>query len=167
MKTAVAYWRIKTGAGAGVWETWSRVMNNCHVIRWKKEKNYANDGIVVWGVHHFKVAVTSPRTAGTAFNVTVTAQDENNNTVVDFCGTVTLTQAGGTAGGDGPPKVGVHINHTAVNTDDNYTFVAADKGVHAFPVTAYTAEMITKFTAASGGKSGDSGAVVVNPRRLP
>lgn len=82
--------------------------------------------------------------------------------MADFCGTVTLTETGGTAGGDGPPKVGVHINNTAVNTDDNYTFAVGDNGVHAFAVTTYTAETITKFTASSGGKSGDSGAVVIN-----
>jgi len=94
--------------------------------------------------------------------VTVTAQDEWDNTVTGFTGEVTLTQQGGTAGGDGPPKVGVHINNTATNADDSYTFVGGDNGVHAFPVTCYTAETITKFTATGGGKTGDSGQVVVN-----
>jgi hypothetical protein len=165
MKSAVAYWRIRTdatpGAEKGIWETWAQVINNCHVIKWKQYKNGVPQGTVAWGVHHFKVDVTSSQTAGAAFNVTVTAQDMANNTVADFCGTVTLTQTGGTAGGDGPPKVGVHIKNTAVNTDDSYTFVAAENGVHTFSVTAYTAETITKFTASSGGKSGDSGAVDV------
>ena len=40
--------------------------------------------------------------------------------------------------------------------------VQTDNGVHAFPVTCYTAETITKFTATGGGKTGDSGQVVVN-----
>ena len=100
---------------------------------------------------------------GVAFQVTVTAEDEWENTKTDFTGQVDLTQVGGTAGGDGPP-VGVHIINTATNADDHYTYTGGDSGVHNYPVTAYTAETITKFTATAvvGGKTGDSGAVVVN-----
>ena len=93
----------------------------------------------------------------------MTALDEWNNTAPTFGGEVTLSQTGGTAGSDGPPKAGVHINNTADTADDKYTFVAADNGQHAFPVTAYTAETITKFAASGGGKTGESGAVVVSP----
>ena len=48
-------------------------------------------------INHFAIsAISSPQTAGTAFNITtITAQDTNNNTVTSFTSTVTY---GGTAG---------------------------------------------------------------------
>lgn len=163
LKSAVSHWAIYTGPGTHEWRTWNEVINNCNTIRFVAEKNYAAPVLHEWGVHHFKVQATSPQTVGATFNVTVTAEDVGNNTVTDFGGTVTLTQLGGTAGDDGPPKVGVHINNTAGAGDDNHTYTPAENGVHTFPVTAYTAETITKFTATAGGKSGDSSPVQVDP----
>ncbi|MBM3235710.1 T9SS type A sorting domain-containing protein [Candidatus Poribacteria bacterium] len=40
--------------------------------------------------------ISSPQTAGAAFEITITAQDANNNTVTNFTGTVTLTDTTGT-----------------------------------------------------------------------
>jgi hypothetical protein len=48
-------------------------------------------------LHHFAIAnISSPKTAGTAFNITITAQDASNNTVSGFTGTVNLTTNAGT-----------------------------------------------------------------------
>src|SRR5207247_7602990 len=48
-------------------------------------------------LHHFAFAtISGPQTVGTAFNVTITAQDANNNTVSSFTGTVDLTTNAGT-----------------------------------------------------------------------
>ena len=45
---------------------------------------------------HFAIGVIGPQTAGGAFNITLTAQDANNNTVTGFAGTVNLSTTAGT-----------------------------------------------------------------------
>ena len=45
---------------------------------------------------HFSFAVIGTQTAGTPFNVTITAQDVDNNTVTGYVGTVDLTTTAGT-----------------------------------------------------------------------
>src|SRR5581483_830792 len=64
-----------------------------------------------------KLQVTAPATsaAGSAFSVTVTAQDQFGNTVTNYTGTVHFT----TSDGQGTVPA-------------NYTFVAGDNGVHTF-----------------------------------
>ncbi|MEW6127478.1 MAG: HYR domain-containing protein [Acidobacteriota bacterium] len=48
-------------------------------------------------LHHFAIAtISSPQNAGTAFNIALTAQDINNNTVTSFTGTVNLNTTAGT-----------------------------------------------------------------------
>ena len=47
-------------------------------------------------LHHFAIATIGPQTAGTAFNITITAQDEHNNTVPGFTSTVNLSTTAGT-----------------------------------------------------------------------
>ncbi|MFQ5708357.1 MAG: T9SS type A sorting domain-containing protein [bacterium] len=48
-------------------------------------------------VDHFTIAaITSPQTAGTPFNITITAEDASNNTVTGFTGTVNLSDLTGT-----------------------------------------------------------------------
>jgi hypothetical protein len=104
-----------------------------------------------------------PRASGhltLSSNVTVTAEDAWENTKDDYVGEVSLTQNGGTAGSENPNS-GVHINNTATLDDDSHSFLAADNGVHDFPVTCYTAETINTFEAAGDDKNGCSAAVVV------
>ena len=46
---------------------------------------------------HFAIAtISSPQTAGTAFNLVMTAQDANNNTVTSYTGTVSIGLSSGT-----------------------------------------------------------------------
>jgi uncharacterized repeat protein (TIGR01451 family) len=67
--------------------------------------------------HFLVVPSTTTPTAGTAFSVTVTAQDASNNTVTSYIGTVhfSLTNTDGSA-----------------TLPANYTFTVGDAGVHTF-----------------------------------
>ncbi len=74
-------------------------------------------GIVVnpGAVDHILVTAPSTTTAGTPFNVTLTVQDAYNNTVTGYRGTVHFTS--------GDPQAFL---------PSDYTFTAADNGVHTF-----------------------------------
>ena len=68
-------------------------------------------------LHHFKVNTPNPpQTANNGFNVTVTAQDAGNATVTDYTGTIHFTSS--------DPQAPV--------LPADYTFTAADLGVHQF-----------------------------------
>src|SRR5947207_9674491 len=64
---------------------------------------------------HLKVAAPSSATAGSSFSITVTAQDANNNTLTSYFGTIHFTST-----------------DAAAVLPSNYTFTAADAGVHTF-----------------------------------
>jgi hypothetical protein len=66
-------------------------------------------------VDHLKVAAPASSTAGTAFSITVTAQDAYNNTVTIYTGTIHFTSSDSQA-----------------ILPANYTFTSTDKGVHTF-----------------------------------
>jgi len=66
--------------------------------------------------------LSSPRTAGVAGNLTVTARDAYGNTATGYSGTVHFTST-----------------DTKAILPANYTFKASDKGVHTFSVTLKTA----------------------------
>ncbi|MEY2481541.1 MAG: hypothetical protein QOK24_69, partial [Verrucomicrobiota bacterium] len=95
----------------------------------------------------FLVTAPANATAGTAFSITVTAQDGSGNTDVNYTGTVTFTRSDNAAGSAAP---------------GNYTFVAGDNGVHTFTngVTFVTAGNQT-VTATDGAKTGTSNNVLV------
>lgn len=50
----------------------------------------------VGALHHFAIGNITTQTAGTAFNISLTAQDLNNNTVTSFTGTVNMSTTAGT-----------------------------------------------------------------------
>jgi hypothetical protein len=70
---------------------------------------------------HLAISVTSPETAGTAFNITVTALDASNNVDPTYADTVHFTST----------------DPAAVLPPD-YTFMSSDNGVHTFSVTLRT-----------------------------
>ena len=84
------------------------------------------------------------QTAGTPFNVRVTARDIFNNTVPTFTGTVTFTSTSTIAAGAGPSAAfigGVLASHSiTLNTSGSHTI-----------------------TATGGGRNGTSAAFTVNP----
>jgi len=72
--------------------------------------------IVAGSLHHFQVVTSGNATAGQNFNVTITAQDEYNNTVTTFTGQATLTDKTGTIN---PTITGSFINGVR---SENLTF---------------------------------------------
>lgn len=107
----------------------------------------------------------NPPHAGELLEAVVTAVDAGGQTVTGFTGRVELSLLVGQPGRDGPPHpMGVHV---ATNVGDpfshdafSYDFVAADGGVHAFPLIVYTAGAV-RLRAAAGPVQGDSADVHV------
>jgi len=107
------------------------------------------------GSPQFAVTASTPETAGTAFDITVTAEDALGNVTPGYTGTVTFTTS----------DMG-----TGVALPSNYTFMAADNGVHTF--SALLSDGVTLVTAGSQTVSvtdtvtsitGTSGTITVNP----
>jgi YDG domain/Galactose oxidase, central domain len=89
----------------------------------------------------------SPATAGTAQNFTVTALDSNGNTAIGYRGTVSFASTDGQA-----------------TLPTNYTFTAADNGVHTFSATLKTVgtQAITAMDTTAGTINGTQSGIVVN-----
>jgi hypothetical protein len=90
----------------------------------------------------------SPITAGTSGMVTVTAKDAYGNTTPGYRGTVHFGSSDGQAG-----------------LPLDYTFMAADNGVHTFSVTLKTAgtQTITATDMMTGGITGTQMGILVTP----
>jgi hypothetical protein len=90
----------------------------------------------------------SSTTAGVAGNFTVTAKNTDGTTATGYTGTVRFTSSDG----------------QAVLPAD-YTFTAADQGMHTFGATLKTAgaESVTATDAATAGLSGSETGITVNP----
>jgi hypothetical protein len=82
-------------------------------------------------LHHFALAmINSPQTAGTAFSLTLTAQDANNNIVSGFAGTVNLSTTAGTISPatSGAFASGVRMENVAVTQAGTGKTITADDG---------------------------------------
>jgi hypothetical protein len=90
----------------------------------------------------------SPTTAGVAHNFTVTAQNANGTVNTGYTGTVQFTSS--------DPKAVLPAN---------YTFTAADQGVHTFTVTLKTvgSQSITATDTSTGSITGSESGITVNP----
>jgi len=90
----------------------------------------------------------SPSTAGVAGSFTVTAEDANGHIATGYTGTVHFTSSDAQA-----------------VLPANYTFVAADAGVHTFSTTLKTVggQSITATDAAIGSITGTQTRITVNP----
>lgn len=98
-------------------------------------------------VDHFEIAtIGSPKTAGNAFQLTITAKDAQNNTVTTFSGTVTIDDETGTI----TPK----------------TSGAFANGVRTENVTITKAVSNNQITVTAGTKAGESNTFAVNPAAL-
>jgi len=75
-----------------------------------------NFSIVAGSLHHFQLATSGNAIAGQNFAVTITAQDEHNNTVTSFNSQVTLTDKTGTIS---PTTTGSFLNGVRI---ENLTF---------------------------------------------
>src|SRR5436309_5444070 len=97
---------------------------------------------------HLKVAAPSSAIAGSSFSITVTAQDANNNTLTSYLGTIHFTSA-----------------DLAAVLPANYTFTAADAGVHTFTgliLKTAGSQSITATDTVTGSITG-AASVTVNP----
>jgi uncharacterized delta-60 repeat protein len=89
----------------------------------------------------------SNATAGVTQTITVTAEDASGNPNLGYTGTIHFTSS--------DPQAGLPAD---------YTFTAADKGVHTFTVTLKTAGFQSvNVTDVSTGYSGGDGAITINP----
>lgn len=82
---------------------------------WSGGESAKSASVTVAGVDHFVVAAPSGATAGSAFDVTVTAKDASNVTLTSYRGTIHFTSSDALAG-----------------LPADYTFTAADNGAHVF-----------------------------------
>jgi hypothetical protein len=102
------------------------------------------------GINSFTFPTPATQTAGTAFNVSLTAKDAYGNTATDYSGakSVVFTGAANSPGG------------TAPSYPSSVTFT---NGIAAtVPITLYNAASTT-LTATEASKSGSTGAFTVNP----
>jgi hypothetical protein len=83
----------------------------------------ATETVTAAAATHFTIGAPASATAGTAFTMTVTAQDQYNNTATSYTGSVQFTSSDGAA-------TLPHDPMTPVPAD--YTFTAAESGTHTF-----------------------------------
>jgi beta-lactamase superfamily II metal-dependent hydrolase len=93
---------------------------------------------------HFSVTAPANVTAGTSFNVAVTALDASNATVTGYAGTVHFTSS------------------SAGTLPADYAFVAGDNGTHTFSVTLTTSGS-QSITAGDGTITGSTNTTVACP----
>ncbi len=105
-------------------------------------------GVRVLSPHLVITGFASPTTAGTAGTFTVTVQDAFGSTATGYRGTVHFTSSDGQAG-----------------LPADYTFTAADNGVHTFMATLKTAgtQSITATDTVESSNTGTQSGIVVNP----
>ncbi|MDQ6793763.1 MAG: Ig-like domain-containing protein, partial [Chloroflexota bacterium] len=96
---------------------------------------------------HFVVTAPATATAGSAFNVTVTAVDVAGNTVTGYTGTITFSST----------------DTYAAFSPSSYTFLAGDYGTRTFTAGATLRTAGSQTISVSGSsKSGTSGPITVN-----
>ncbi len=95
----------------------------------------------------FKLTAPSAATKGTAFNVTVTAQDKYGNTTPAYTGTIHFTSS-----------------DSAAVLPANYTFLSTDNGVHTYSVTLNTVgtQTVTATDTPNSQFTGISGPITVS-----
>ncbi|MEP6640072.1 MAG: hypothetical protein ABJC39_12045, partial [Chloroflexota bacterium] len=113
--------------------------------------------VLAAGADHFTIDTVPGQTAGTAFDVTITAFDAGNAPVPDYTGSATLdgSLSASTLGCSGPcePVYG------AIGPFDS-------NGVATASVTAYAAEAAVHLIVSDGTATGQSGDFAVGPAAL-
>ena len=92
---------------------------------------------------HFAFTTITSQTAGSAFNITVTAKDTYNNTITNYAGTPSLTYSAGTIN---PTIMGPFVN-----------------GIGTTQVTVTAANSNAKITATDDSSTGISNSFTVSP----
>ena len=110
----------------------------------------ATETITAAAATHLAVAAPANATAGTAFSVTVTAQDPYNNTATGYRGTVSLTSP----------------TDSAASMPPAYAFAAVDNGVHTFNGVTLNTTGNQTVTATDGATASINGSATVNVSTL-
>ncbi len=106
-----------------------------------------NFDVIAGNIDHFEISnITSPKTAGVPFAITITAKDANNATVTSYTGTANLSDLSGT-----------------INPIVTTNFV---NGVWTGNVTITKSFTNNKITASGAGKSGNSNLFNVQSNSL-
>ncbi|MGI0034780.1 MAG: hypothetical protein ACRD98_02785 [Nitrososphaera sp.] len=109
--------------------------------------------VIAGSLNYFEIGSIGNQTAGSEFNVLVTAKDAFGNTKKDYQGNVTLS----TNNGASP------AGNVTLFVPSTYNFTATDEGQHTFKATMYNAKEDVTITASGSGKSGTSNEFDVLP----
>jgi hypothetical protein len=123
-----------TGAGSGIW-----------LITSSSGMSGTSDTFTInpSALDHFIISDIGGQTAGSAFNITVTAKDIYNNTVTNYSGTPSLTYSAG-----------------AINPTTMAPFV---NGIGTTQIIVTVANSNAKITASDNGSTGVSNSFTVSP----
>ena len=101
---------------------------------------------VINGIDHYSVSSVSSQTAGTAFNMSIQAQDANNNNITTGSETINITSG-------------------LTDTGKSPTSAATTNGAATISMTMTVAQggQSLTFTGATSGESGTSNSFTVNP----
>ncbi len=120
-------------------------------------------------LHHFAIAtISSPQFQGIPFNISITAQDLYNNTVIAFASTVSLTIS---AGSMTPPVSGAFTAGTITQSvtvstpGTGLTITADDLSGHNGTSNTFTVSAGQVITSAASGDWGT--AAIWNPAQVP
>lgn len=130
-------------------------------------------------LHHFGWAtITSPKTRGAAFTVTITAQNQSNSTVTGYTGTVNLTGAGAGGAVAMTPATttaftaGAWTGSVTINTFDTGVALTANDGAghtgtsNTFSVTAGSLHHFTWDTITSPKTAGSPFSVTITAQDI-
>ncbi|MFY9813663.1 MAG: Ig-like domain-containing protein [Dehalococcoidales bacterium] len=117
---------------------------------------------------HFALSNPGPQTVGNAFDISIIAQDVDNNTVTGYAGQVNLTETGGGVGGSITPALsdtfssGVLSDYSVTLTKPgtNVTITVTDHGGTKTGISA-------TFTVNIGAVSASQSTVVASPTTVP
>jgi hypothetical protein len=144
--TSATSWNISSGAG-GSWS--GNVYTSATAGSWTVTGTYASKAYTTSltvnpaALDHFVFNTVATQTTGSAFNITVTAEDASGNTVISYGGTPSLTVSSGTIS---PGTMNAFVD-----------------GVGATSVTLTVAGSSITLTSTDGVHSGTSNSFTVNP----
>jgi hypothetical protein len=117
-------------------------------------------------VHHFAITVAGGATADTCMekNITITAQDVFNNTVINYTGVINITTSSNHGSWSVVTGAGTLTDSTADDGVASYQFAAADAGVVTLALDNFHADDLTITVQDSTRPSTASASITINFR---